>query len=208
MDTLAERIAWAIETIKSDRDLDKNATDEELAGKLGTNKNTIGDYRKKKGLIKGLVLERLVSIYRFNPDWILEGKGEPFAGARGRYPEVCENLPEDRSVSVVAEDRGPYAKQEAGAEQPIKISESIRSAIEVLESGSLYGRLLQLYIQQFDEAVRNESRIKRMEEEQIRTVRELQALEQRLRDEFAQELLRLRSEIMSVKNPDDAKSDS
>lgn len=58
------------------------------------------------------------------------------------------------------------------------------------------------YIQQFDEAVRNESRIKRMEEEQIRTDRELRALEERLRNEFAQELLQLRSEIKSIKNPE------
>lgn len=208
MNTLAERIAWAIETIKSDRDLDKNATDEDLAGKLGTNKNTVGDYRKKKGLIKGMVLERLVAIYHFNPEWILEGKGEPFAGARGRYPEVCDRAPENQSTPMIAEGRGQYGKPDASSEQPIKTSESIRMAIEVLESGSSYGRMLQLYIQQLYDAVRNESWRTRIEQEQDRIGKELQATEERLRNEFAKEFLQLQSKLQSIQSFENKKDEA
>jgi len=86
---LVERVAWAIATIKEDRDLDKGITDVDLAKILGTNKDTLAGYRQMKGLPKGKVLERLVSHYGFSPQWLFKGQGEPFPGARAKYPEVC-----------------------------------------------------------------------------------------------------------------------
>lgn len=85
MDNLTTRIAWAIETIKVDRDLDKGINDVALAKVLGTDKNTLARYRH----LKGEVIEKLVSRYNFSPDWILKGEGEPFPGARANYKDVC-----------------------------------------------------------------------------------------------------------------------
>ncbi|OPY91441.1 MAG: HTH-type transcriptional regulator PrtR [Syntrophaceae bacterium PtaU1.Bin231] len=89
LDELSKRIAWAIETIKADKDLDKGIQDIDLAKKLGTNKNTLADYRHGKGLLKGEVIDNIVKIYNFSPSWLFKGLGEPFPGARAKYPEFC-----------------------------------------------------------------------------------------------------------------------
>lgn len=89
LDTLTERIAWAIEIIKSDEHLAKSITDVDLAKLLGTNKDTLATYRNQKGLLKGEVIENIVRRYNFNPSWLFKGEGEPFPGARKKYPEVC-----------------------------------------------------------------------------------------------------------------------
>jgi phage repressor protein C with HTH and peptisase S24 domain len=89
LDDLSKRIAWAIEAIKADKDLEKGIQDIDLAKKLGTNKNTLAAYRNNKGLIKGEFIEKMVREYRFSPTWLLEGIGEPFPGARAKYPDVC-----------------------------------------------------------------------------------------------------------------------
>lgn len=89
MDSLAKRIAWAIETIKKDESLDKGIKDVDLAKNLGTNKNTLAAYRNNQGILKGEVVERIVSRYHFVPGWLFHGEGEPFPGARQRYPDVC-----------------------------------------------------------------------------------------------------------------------
>ena len=98
MDKLTERVAWAIKIIKADKDLDKGINDVELAKILGTNKDTLADYRRQKGLLKGEVIDRLVSHYYFNPLWLFQGLGEPFPGARDKYPEICG--PEDETVAI------------------------------------------------------------------------------------------------------------
>ena len=87
MTEVRQRIAWAISIIPAD--IDRGITDVELAKVLGTNKNTLADYRKLKGLIKIEVIDNLVRRYGFSPQWIFKGEGEPFPGARAKYPEVC-----------------------------------------------------------------------------------------------------------------------
>jgi hypothetical protein len=89
MDNITERMSWAIKIIKIDRDLDKGISDVNLAKILGTDKNTLATYRNQKGLLKAEVIERLVSHYHFSPAWLFSGEGEPFPGARQKYPEVC-----------------------------------------------------------------------------------------------------------------------
>lgn len=89
MQSLRERIAWAISIIPSDKDLDKGINDVNLAKLLGTNKDTLASYRKGLGLLKGEVIENLVKYYNFSTEWIFKGEGEPFPGARAKYPEVC-----------------------------------------------------------------------------------------------------------------------
>ncbi len=89
MDSLAARCAWAISIIPKENTLDKGISDVDLAKVLGTDKNTIARYRRKEGLLKGEIIENLVKIYKFNPNWLLRGEGEPFRGAREKYPDVC-----------------------------------------------------------------------------------------------------------------------
>jgi phage repressor protein C with HTH and peptisase S24 domain len=98
LDNLNKRIAWAIKIITADNDLDKGITDVALAKLLGTNKNTLAVYRNMKGLLKGEVIDNLVARYNFSPDWFFKGEGEPFPGARGKYPDVCG--PEGFSGSI------------------------------------------------------------------------------------------------------------
>lgn len=105
MKNLEERVAWAIDVIKEEKSLGKGVSDSDLAKKLGVNEKTLATYRKGQGSLKGGLLEKLVSIYNFNPSWILRGEGEPFPGARTKYPEVCG--PEE-SAFKVNESRSEY----------------------------------------------------------------------------------------------------
>ncbi len=89
MENLEDRVAWSLDVIKTEKALEKGITDAELAKKLGVNEKTLATYKKGRGSLKGVVVKNLVSIYKFNPVWLYEGNGEPFPGARAKYPEVC-----------------------------------------------------------------------------------------------------------------------
>ena len=64
-----------------------------LAEKVGTNKDTLASYTKKLGHVKSVVLENLIVQYRYSSVWLMEGKGEPYPGARTEHPEVCGPAP-------------------------------------------------------------------------------------------------------------------
>jgi hypothetical protein len=155
---LSKRIAWAIETIKADKDLDKGIQDIDLAKKLGTNKNTLAAYRNQKGLIKGEFIEKLVSEYHFSPAWLLAGNGEPFPGAGEKYPEACgpEEASPPSEVKMVS-DRwaGPAELDHA----KIKVSDALIMASRVLESGSGYAEALRSNIVDYHRAIRAEKGI-------------------------------------------------
>ena len=89
MSELTSRVAWAIETIRTDKDVGKGIIDFDLAKTLGTNDNTLAAYRKEKGLLKGEVIDNLIARYNYNPMWLFKGEGEPFPGARAKYKDVC-----------------------------------------------------------------------------------------------------------------------
>ena len=149
---LSKRIAWAIETIKADKDLDKGIQDVDLAKKLSTNKNTLAAYRNKKGLIKGEFIEKLVSEYRFSPVWLLAGNGEPFPGARDKYPEACgpEVAPPTLEKKTVS-DRWSVSAEHDPAN--IKVSDALIMASQILESGSSYAEALQSNIVNYHRAI-------------------------------------------------------
>ena len=86
---LTDRIAWAIQIIKSEKDFDKGISNLELAKRLGTNKDTLAGYMHGRGLLKGEVIEKIVELYNFSPQWLFKNEGEPFPGARNKYKEVC-----------------------------------------------------------------------------------------------------------------------
>lgn len=149
---LSQRISWAIETIKADKDLDKSIQDVDLAKKLGTNKNTLAAYRNKKGLIKGEFIEKLVSEYRFSPVWLLAGNGEPFPGAREKYPEACG--PEAAHSPLQAEtasDRWSFSTEQDPGK--IKVSDALIMATQVLESGGSFAEALRTNIVNYHRAI-------------------------------------------------------
>lgn len=147
MEKLTERIAWAIETIKLDKDLDRGITDVGLANILGTNKDTLAAYRQQRGLIKGEVIDKLISHYHFSPEWFFKGIGEPFPGARVKYRDVCG--PETATLY----NNDTAAHLPAGDAHKINIEEAIGKTYKVLSSGTPYAVALYLNVQQFSSAV-------------------------------------------------------
>lgn len=155
LQNLTERIAWAIETIKADKTLDKGITDVALAKILGTNKDTLAGYRREKGLLKGEVIDNLVAHYQFSPMWLFKGEGEPFPGARAKYPEVCGPEPATERL-YIKEGQAAYAAggaQQAPAGPEIRISEAMTMMARVLESGTSYATALYFNIVHFDRAI-------------------------------------------------------
>ena len=144
LDDLAKRIAWAIETIKDNKDLDKGISDVDLAKILGTNKNTLANYRQGKGSLMGEVIDNLIAHYKFNPMWLFKGEGEPFPGARYKYPEVCGPEETPGGVREVMAGYDP-----ALARQKINIEEAVGKAYKILSSGTALAAALYLNVQQF-----------------------------------------------------------
>lgn len=98
---LKNRVAWAITKFKEKTKFSLP----EIGEILSVDKNTVAGYRKKEGLIKGVVLEKLISnpYFSFSALWLMENRGEPFPGAREEYPEVC-GPEEDTSLYNKVED--------------------------------------------------------------------------------------------------------
>lgn len=145
VDNLASRCAWAIKIIPKDKNLDKGITDVSLAKILDTDKNTLARYRKEKGLLAGKVIDNLISHYKFNPMWLFKGEGEPFPGARIKYPEVC--------VPVESSDVYETIPAYGGVAQKINIDEAQGKAYRVLSAGTALSVALYMNIQQFAAAL-------------------------------------------------------
>jgi transcriptional regulator with XRE-family HTH domain len=77
-DELRERVALAIQKVGESNDI--------LSEALGVSRNTISAYRNKKGDPKGTALSKLVSVYGFNPAWLLSGEGS-MKGAHTPRPD-------------------------------------------------------------------------------------------------------------------------
>jgi|GEM_PF-1194182 len=102
-----KRIAWAIKAIKSDEALDKGINDSDLSLILKVDKNTLVRYRKGlQNTVKSVVVGVLINHYNFSPLWIFEGEGEPFPGAREKYPEVCGPMTEEEMRAIPRRRRG------------------------------------------------------------------------------------------------------
>lgn len=107
------RVGWAIIRVKEKTGLSWSA----LADKLGTNKDTVAKYAHNKGgHVKLVVVEKLATEYEYSSAWLLEGEGEPFLGAREKYPDVCGPPPiykdaeraENGSEVVVGQETPSY----------------------------------------------------------------------------------------------------
>lgn len=62
--------------------LDKAYTQGEMASFLGIHRGNYGNIEKDKRPVSGAVIEVLKSKFNVNPEWLLEGTGNPFFGPR------------------------------------------------------------------------------------------------------------------------------
>ena len=174
-----ERVIWAIDVIKNDRNIGKGISNEELAKALGVNVKTLSAYKEGRGLLKGSVLEGLVTKFSFNSTWLIEGRSEPFPGARAKYPDVCGAEYDDSSGREV------LPKVAGGEEMPaFRISEAITSAVKILESDTPYATALYLNIKAFERGLQAEQRIYHVEKRLAETEKEFLDRENKLRLDF------------------------
>jgi len=158
-----ERVSWVINNVKEKEKL----TNIQLAEILGVDKNTVRAYAKGKGSLKGCALSAIVKKFGINAEWLIAGNGEPFPGARQKYPEVCG--PEDESiVSSIprATARSDAPVVDAPAFQ-IDLGEDVRLAIEVLSSGTHYASSLHMNIRSFAAAVTDNRRLTALEQKML-----------------------------------------
>jgi hypothetical protein len=193
MKSLRERISWSLVVIKEDTSFEKGIRDVDLAGILGISDNTLALYRKGGGVVKASVVEVLSSRYGFDPVWLLRGEGEPWPGARLKYPDACGPGGTDRnqsalSSSVTESCPGYSVNEDHGHPGTITISKDLPLAAAILESGTAYASALHLTIGSFAEAIGLEKMINEKEGDFERFRREF---EERL-EELVKEVALLR----------------
>ncbi len=106
-----KRIAWAIQTIKKDDRLSKGINDDDLSKVLSVSKNSLVKYRRGEGVVKIVLVEKLVTHYNFSARWLFKGEGEPFTGAREKYPDVCGPLAEDEKRAELHRRADDYNRE-------------------------------------------------------------------------------------------------
>lgn len=154
-----ERVAWIINLIKKREGLNNV----QLGEKLGVNKNTVQAYSKGTGDLKGIALAGIVKHFGIDGQWLIAGHGEPFPGARDKYPDVCgpeEYAEKQQKVSLVNDGTADYDNV-----RQFKISEDLTLATRVLESNTPYATALHLNIRSFARAVDADNRIAQVESE-------------------------------------------
>lgn len=167
---LEERAAWALHYIK-----EKNKLNNVELGKiLGVDKNTVQTYYSGKGSLKGAALAVIVKNFGINGEWLMTGRGEPFPGAREKFPEVCGDPPTPRAVydrinHVVktAQAREAQAQYPISEAQNLDIDVAIGKAYRVLAAGTALSDALYLNIQQFAAALDADIELKKCKEQLI-----------------------------------------
>ena len=93
--------------------------------------------------------------YNFSSDWLDSGRGEPFPGARIKYPEVCGHE-ESTGVHEIMDSYGKEANKHLNQGREFRISDALTMCTRVLESGTSYATALYFNIEHFDRAVKSE----------------------------------------------------
>lgn len=148
-----DRISWVINHIKQEKKLNNIS----LGKILGSNKNTIQTYSKGKGDFKGTVLSGIVKNFGISGEWLISGSGEPYPGAREKFPEVCGKPPitqaqKDQITQYVKENtsQGFEAREPTGVyHMKINTDEAMGKAYKVLNAGTPLSVALYMNIQQF-----------------------------------------------------------
>ncbi len=146
-------------------------------------------------------LELILNYYNCSRSWLLTGEGEPFPGARQKYPEVCgppappETAPESptvpRTISAPSAETGE-----------ISIGDDVTLAIQVLSSGTPYATALHLNIRSFADAVADRGRIAHVEQMQAEMEAKSRTFEERMQSMMAAmegKIAGLNSEIATLR---------
>jgi len=152
-----KRTRWAIEYVCRMHRL----TNETLAPFMGVHRGTVSNYRTMRTTPRADFIKHLCEQFDINEKWLTGGKGEPFPGARQKYPDICgpeEYVPQE--PKVVAVNEGISAYNEINT---IKISEDLTLAAAVLESDTPYAVALHLNIRSFARAVDADTQLSKIE---------------------------------------------
>ena len=196
MMTFEERAAWILNKIKER----VNITNVQLSKILGVDKNTVQAYCHGNGMIKGAALAAIVKTYGVNGEWLLSGSGEPFPGAREKFPEVCgpPGVTAEQYAHIVATVRESQEHPETNAppadpapQRDFSIAEDVTLAIKVLESKTHYATALHLNIRSFAGAVDDKNALSQV-------MRRLEIMERKL-DALQSENKGLKEEIKELK---------
>jgi len=154
---LNDRVAWILGKIKEKNRL----TNITLGESLNVDKNTIQTYCHGKGNLKGSVLSGIVKNYGISGEWIMSGAGEPFPGAREKFPEVCGppgvTADQINKITQYVQEHTPGAGVRDSSipdmlfhsSQKINIEEAMGKAYKVLNAGTALSVALYMNIQQF-----------------------------------------------------------
>lgn len=107
---LRRRTRWAINYVTAENGL----TNKDIGTATGVNHATVSSYRVMNTSPKAQFIKEFCRLYGFNEAWFLNGTGEPFPGAREKYPEVCgpvvdgEGIQGIPSINEAASDYGDF----------------------------------------------------------------------------------------------------
>lgn len=91
---IKDRVSWSIEYVIKNNSL----SNEKLAKIMGLSTASIDGYRRKLRLPSTEFYLFFEHNFNFSFEWFMRGRGEPFPGARVKYPEVCG--PEIREYKI------------------------------------------------------------------------------------------------------------
>jgi len=197
-DRIRIRMQWAINYVCEERGL----SNETLGRKIGIATGTVSSYRRMISEAKASFIVRFCQLFDISPSWLFHGEGEPFPGARQKYPEVCgpstspETAPESPTLP-----RTISAKPAADSGD-IHIGDDIELTIQVLSSGTPYATALHLNIRSFADAVVDRGRISHVEQSQADFEQRMQSMMLEMKKEISvlrQENADLKEEIGTIR---------
>lgn len=113
MRTLKERTRWIINYVSNKEGL-SNA---KMGKKLGIKGDTVNSYRSMAADPKVEFVVRFCDIFGVDLSWFMKGTGEPFPGARSKFPEVCGPEPDTVQInsttqmgSAIEDEEGLWGK--------------------------------------------------------------------------------------------------
>lgn len=169
--SMKERVRWAIGYICDNFKM----TNEKIGKEMGCATSTINSYRRMITL-PGMDFSAYMKKFNFASDWFDSGAGEPFPGARDKYPEVCGPPVTTDQINKVAQyaqehtpGRGLRDSSSPDAlfhsSQKINIEEAMGKTYKVLNAGTALSVALYMNIQQFAAALETGEELNKCKDE-------------------------------------------
>lgn len=96
---LKKRTRWAIEYVCKVN----NLTNKTLAAVLGLKTSNLSQYRSMAVRPSYDFVKIFCGKYSFSHEWFISGDGEPFLGAREKFPEICGPPPIEKKIQKVVD---------------------------------------------------------------------------------------------------------